>query len=195
MGPGLTSWRSQDSAQSVHSNPAGMQDQQPLPQQPPYLSSNPGDRAWGVPQSYPYQEQQRTPSQAQASPAQQQYTQPPVSGYAPGSTPQPQSYVGPPQSEFQGMTLQSPANYRIPQQQNYAQQPHYQMAQVPPAATAAEYAHQPGQIHPPQIIPAAYPNPQGEQQYVQQQVPQPMQYREDPNPNNRGYSMTNYPSG
>ncbi|KAK5170908.1 uncharacterized protein LTR77_004052 [Saxophila tyrrhenica] len=198
LGPGLTSWRSQDSTQSVHSTPGGMPEQHSLHTQVPYVSANPADRPqWSVRQPYPYQEPQRTPSQtqAQASPQPQpQYAQPQVPNYPPGAAPQPQSYVAPPQSEFQSMTVQSPANYQVSQQQPYPPQQHYQMApveQVPPTAPGAQYAPQPGQLHPPQIIPAAYQHPQGEQGYAQQQM---HAYREDPGQQG-GYSMTHYPSG
>ncbi|KAK3683030.1 hypothetical protein LTR37_020628 [Vermiconidia calcicola] len=192
LGPSLSTWRSHESGQSVHSSAGQLQD--PTQTQPPgpYSPGNLHDRPqWTGAQQYPYHEQQRPQHLGDPPPPQpQQYTQPSMSSYPTGTTPQPSTYHAPPQAEFQSMTVHSPAGYP----QNYGQPGQYQMAQMQVAPAQSNPAYPPQQPHmqPTSIPPPGYSNP-SDPQYSQQQVQPQMQFREDPS--QRGYSLNHFPSG
>ncbi|KAK3713369.1 hypothetical protein LTR37_008561 [Vermiconidia calcicola] len=191
LGPSLSTWRSHESGQSVHSSAGQLQD--PTQTQPPgpYSPSNPHARTqWTGAQPFPYHEQQRPQHLGDPTPQPQQYTQPSMPSYPTGTTPQPSTYHAPPQAEFQSMTVHSPAGYP----QNYGQPGQYQMAQmqVAPAQSNPAYPPQPPHMQPTTIPPPGYSAP-GDPQYNQQQVQPQMQFREDPS--QRGYSLNHFPSG
>lgn len=210
LGPGLTSWRSHDSAASPHASSTGLQDHQ-LVQQQQYQTSVPTERApWPVNTSYPYTaEQHRASSVPQSSPQPQvQYAQAtPIPTYVP--TQQPQSYVTPPQNEFQSMSVHSPSNYQQPQPQHtYAppqQHSPYQITAIPPAPTSHSDFVTQAQMQPPHMQTSAAAAYQDEKQYNQQQQRLQHQhqqqqqsmtgYRDDAGRGAAGFSLTHYPSG
>jgi hypothetical protein len=206
--PGLTTWRSHESTQSVPSvphdvhtparNASSLPYNGPLHPERQHWPSTTPQYQYTVTEQQPHAQYQTHPQ----APAQQHspYSQAPVHTYPPVQHSQQQPAYHPPQmppqSEFQNLSVSSstsPYTVPAPVSQGFVPQQQYHIAPM----QSAEYSQPQSHLPPQPLPPPSYHQPSSEQAYPpppppQQQQPQhsSVHYRDD---SGRAYPVGHYP--